>query len=107
MKELIRWGAFGVEVFLLFVLVCCVYICSCPPTPANLGQFSLLAIGAGACAYLSSFQFRPRDTAGRRKLMQIVLEPPIALWILLILLLLEQLTHPGCADHGYRLYRIR
>jgi len=94
-------------VYFLFVLFWCIGICSCPLTPRNLGQFSFLAIGAGACACLSSSQFNRQKTAGRRTLMQIVLEPPIAIWIIAILLLLVKVTSPGYANHGIQIYRIR
>jgi hypothetical protein len=106
-RELVRWGALGAEMYFLFVLFWCIGICSCPLTPRNLGQFSLFVIGAGACAYVSASQFNKQKTAERRTIMQIVLEPPIAIWIIAILLLLVKVTSPGYANHGYQIYRTR
>jgi hypothetical protein len=105
MRGLVRWGALGAEVCLLFVPFWYIGIGSCPLTRENLGPFSLFVIGAGACAYISSSQFNRQGAAERRTLMQIVLEPPFAVWIFAILLLLEMVTRHGQANHGYRLYR--
>jgi hypothetical protein len=107
MRELVRWGALGAEVCFLFVLFWCIEIFECPLTPQNLAQFSLFAICAGACAYVSASQYGRQRTAMRRTLLQIIVEPPIAIWIIAILLLLEKVTSPGYANHGIHIYRTR
>jgi hypothetical protein len=109
MKGLIKWGAFAVELCLSFVLLSCVSICRCPPNSAYIGQIVLLAIASGACAYLSSSQFQQPWPTTPIKMWQLFLEPPVAVWVISMVLLILQLTGHGYvpANRDYILYRTK
>jgi hypothetical protein len=107
LKGFIRWGALGAEIFFLFLLVWCIGVCKCPLTPENLWQFAVYAIGALICAFVSSSQSERPKVEGKHKLMQIAFEPPFAMLIIAIVLLIEQVTNHPQSNHAYSVYRIR
>jgi hypothetical protein len=109
MNGLIKWGAFVVELCLLIVLLTCVSVCLCSPSREYISQIVLLAIGAGACAYLSSSLFQHSLSEPHATVKQLLLEPPVAIWIFSMVFLAAQLTNHGFnpANHGYILYRIK
>jgi hypothetical protein len=109
MKGLIKWGAFVVELCLLFVLLSCISICRCATNSAYISQIVLLAIGAGVCAYLSSSQFQQSWSTTPIKMWQLLMEPPVAVWVISMVLVVLQLTGYGYvpANRDYILYRTK
>jgi hypothetical protein len=109
MKGLIKWGAFTIESCLLFILLFCVSTCRCPLSSAYIGQIVSLAFLAGACAYLSSSQFQQSWSSTPTKMWHLLLEPPVAIWVISMVFLVVQLTGYGYvpANHDYLLYRTK
>jgi hypothetical protein len=109
MTGLIKWGAFAVELCLLSVLLGCVATCSCPLSTEYIREILLLVIGAGAFAYLSSSLYQGSRSLKPIKTGHLLLEPPVAIWLFSILLLLTQVTNHGSlmGNHEYILYKTK
>jgi len=106
MNSLIKWGALAVEIFLLLVLFSFISICGFSLNFKNIGQISLLIIGAGACAYLSYSHSNHSQPRTPFKMKQMLLEPPIAIWILGLVLFLTGLTNNKNCEYIY-LYKTK